>query len=209
MALPAPVSEYLSSPEWHDLQPSLLDKSSLTVETALDRVNAAFPVPGPLQAAASIGELLQSVEAPTEPRTRSPLPILRSPPQSPFEEGVTEDVIPPTSMVTSVTVHREDVVPLTAQARGITVNRSAAPHKQPVAQKCPRPEYTRKVPPKKLEVKNKPERPQKLTALREIKCLQKEYKPVLPLAPFARAVRSILHQHGPFKLTREALANCY
>ena len=45
----------------------------------------------------------------------------------------------------------------------------------------------------------------RLPAIREIKKLQCEYKPVIPLAPFAKVVRWLLFQHGPYRLTREAL----
>ena len=150
---PTPASEELSSPNWQQLEPSLLESSSPTVEEALDKANAACPIPSPLPNTSSISDLLASViQATPEPWTPSPLPVLRSPPGSHFKEGVTEDIlpepVPKTSTVTTATVYSETTtaVPLQAQANGTTVQGAPAPWKQPIAQKCPRPEHTQKAP---------------------------------------------------------------
>ena len=209
--LAPPAASSSAAEDWQQLEPSLPEGSSPEVEAAVDRANKLCPVPGPPQKDVTITDLLDSLTTdPPETRTPSPLPLTRSPRRSPFENGMTEDL--PTDVapsapatVTAETV-RESASPIHAIARKLTVG---APKKRPIATKCPRPEYTKLAPSKaskpkpkekvKEVAKNRP------TALREIKRLQREYKPVLPLAPFARAVRGVLFQFGPYRLTRDAL----
>ena len=209
--LAPPAASSSTAEDWQQLEPSLPEGSSPEVEAAVDRANQLCPVPGPPQEDVTITDLLDSLTTnPPETRAPSTLPASRSPPRSPFENGMTEDL--PTDMapsapatVTAETV-RESASPIRAIARKLTVE---APKKHPIATKCPRPEYTKLAPSKaskpKPKEKVKDVAKNKPTALREIRRLQREYKPVLPLAPFARAVRGVLLQFGQYRLTREAL----
>ena len=194
------------SSSWEDLEATIPGGSSPIVEAALDKVNALCPTVGPPQDTTSIAELVESLsDNPTDTRASSPVFTLRSPPPSPFSEGMIEDLpvnpAPSTSTIQSETITQEPLVPLQGQARGVAVR---APRKHPAsAKKCPRPEHLKLAPP--AEKPAAPRTWKNLTALREIKRLQREYKPVLPLAPFARAVRGVLHSFGPYRLTRQAL----
>ena len=177
----------------------------------MDRANQLCPVSGPPQEDVTITDLLDSLTTkPPETRTPSPLPASRSPPRSPFEKGMTEDLPTVTApsapaAVTTETVS-ESAIPIRAIAKKLTVGASKT---HPIAAKCPRPEYARLAPSKaskpKPKEKVKDAAKSRPTALREIKRLQREYKPVLPLAPFARAVKGVLLQFGQYRLTRDAL----
>ena len=87
--------------DWHDLSPSL--PSSPEVESFVEHLNQeceasakANTPPGSPPPEAMIGETLQLLEVPVQegPQMGSPrpLPILHTPPRSPFEEGMTEDL---------------------------------------------------------------------------------------------------------------------
>ena len=86
---------------WHDLTPSL--PSSPEVETFVNQLNeehetvvrANTPPHSPPQEA-TIRETLQELDVPVmekqSERSSRPLPILHTPPRSPFEEGMIEDL---------------------------------------------------------------------------------------------------------------------
>ena len=87
--------------DWHDLSPSL--PSSPEVESFVEHLNQeceastkANTPPGSPPPEATIGETLQLLEVPVSEGTQMgsprPLPILHTPPRSPFEEGMTEDL---------------------------------------------------------------------------------------------------------------------
>ena len=87
--------------DWHDLSPSL--PSSPEVESFVECLNQeceapakANTPPGSPPPEATIGETLQVLEVPVSEGTQMgsprPLPILHTPPRSPFEEGMTEDL---------------------------------------------------------------------------------------------------------------------
>ena len=85
---------------WYDLSPSL--PSSPEVENFVDHLNKECEAtarvdtpPDSPPTAPSIGETLQLLVVPAEePQAGSPrpLPILHTPPRSPFEDGMTEDL---------------------------------------------------------------------------------------------------------------------
>ena len=85
---------------WYDLSPSL--PSSPEVENFVDHLNKECEAtarvdthPDSPPTAPLIGETLQLLVVPAEePQAGSPrpLPILRTPPRSPFEDGMTEDL---------------------------------------------------------------------------------------------------------------------
>ena len=209
LAPPAASSSSAAAGDWRELEPSLPEGSSPEVEAAVARANQLCPAPGPPPDTenVTITDLLESLTTdPPETRTPSPLPLTRSPPRSPFEAGMSEDLPPEMAPSATTTVISETVSettsPIRAISRKVTVS---APKKHPVAAKCPRPEYTRMAPSKASKPKEQKTAKSRPTALREIKRLQREYKPVLPLAPFARAVRGVLFQFGPYRLTRDAL----
>ena len=83
--------------EWQDLEPTLPGGLSPEIERTLDRINASFPV-GPPPAKESIGEILAEGELAQEPApepaqsTPSTSLAAQTPPQSPFEEGLIEDL---------------------------------------------------------------------------------------------------------------------
>ena len=85
--------------DWTDLTPSL--PSSPEVADFVDKLNqendaAVHTPPGTPPPEPSIGATLAllDIPAPPEPLVASPrpLPLLHTPPQSPFEEGMTEDL---------------------------------------------------------------------------------------------------------------------
>ena len=155
--LAPPAASSSTAEDWQQLEPSLPEGSSPEVEAAVDRANQLCPVPGPPQEDVTITDLLDSLTTnPPETRAPSTLPASRSPPRSPFENGMTEDL--PTDMAPSApaTVTAETVSvsasPIRAIARKLTVG---APKKHPIATKCPRPEYTKLAPSKASKPKPK------------------------------------------------------
>ena len=98
---PVPSDSEDAPADWHDLMPSL--PSSPEVETFIDRLNQeheaaalANTPPHSPPPEATIGETLQMLDVPPaedqpmgSPR---PLPLLHTPPRSPFKEGMTEDL---------------------------------------------------------------------------------------------------------------------
>ena len=198
--------------DWSTLEPTLPGGSSPEVEAAVERANAACPLPTPPPEGdqeATIGAILDELTASAEPRTPSPLPILRSPPRSPFEDGVLEDLpVVPNPTARPPPPLEPTVITETTQAtaRSVQVVPSktlARPNRPTIAKKCPRAEFSRDKAPSEvapLEKKRKT-----LSALQEIRHLQTTYRPVLPLAPFTRLVRNILFGFGQYRITSEAL----
>ena len=224
---------------WYDLSPSL--PSSLEVENFVDHLNkeceATARVDTPKDSpptAPSIGETLQLLVVPAEePQAGSPrpLPILRTPPRSPFEDGMTEDlplpdlpgetppgveatVSPPTdlnqeerSQKEHTREEKEDSVP---QDRTETVSISgtppsvARPRLQTAAKKCPRKEF-RDTTAQVAKTKEPSKKSKRLTALQEIRKLQTSFQDLIPFAPFARLVRELCNELVEMHFTKEAI----
>ena len=175
----------LPAADWQDLEPSLPGDVSSEVSTTVDKWNQACPLPGPSPPSLTIGEILQDlqeIEAEQQELTLSPpvekdtRPMLTSPartedtvslPQSPFSDGLIEDLPVPSptetvlydenmeliSIVTSETV-QETLAPLMI-ARSVNLIRTpslmpaaeptrvvvARPRTPTIAKKCPRKQF--------------------------------------------------------------------
>ena len=219
--------------DWSSLTP--LIPSSLEVANFVDRLNqeseaAAHTPPGTPPQEQSIGETLAmlAVPAPQEPSVGSPrpLPILHTPPRSPFEEGMTEDLPLPDlpadplgaeTAVSSTTGGQpeevsqaepepESPVPLVS-AETISTSGTPPPAARPkyptAATKCPRKEFRGKA--QRIKTKEPREKPKKLTALQEIRRLQTSFEDILPFAPFARLVRELCSDLVQMRFTKEAI----
>jgi len=207
--------------DWQTLEPSLTGQVSPEVEAALDKANQACPLPtGPPPEGdqPSIAQMLRELpEVPPETRPPSPLSTSRTPPRSPFEDGMVEDEPaeaavegrPPPPLEPTVTVEtveeRTVMGNSIAMAKGTRLDtplrKAVKPNPPTIAKKCPRPEFQRDQP----RATPQPNKKRKaLSALQEIRHLQSTYKPVLPLAPFARLVKEVLQDFGQYRMTREA-----
>ena len=107
------------SGEWSDLTPSI--PSSPEVATFVDKLNknceaSAPDTPPDSPPVATIGETLQLLDEmeSRDSATRSPLPMLRTPPRSPFEEGMVEDIPLPNPPAEKVDTPEEAVVSTTS-----------------------------------------------------------------------------------------------
>ena len=147
-----------------DLTPSV--PSSPKVSAFVDRLNEECPVPvvNTPPASLTIGETLQLLD---EMETRdstpgSPSPTLRTPPRSPFKEGMTQDLLiegpPPmeeavTSIMMELPEESSPVDDTTLTVTSQTVSEAntppvaARPRFPTVTQKCPRKEYRCASPP--------------------------------------------------------------
>ena len=234
--------------EWHDLSPSL--PSSPEVESFVECLNQeceasakANTPPGSPPPKATIGETLQLLEVPVSERPRMgsprPLPILHTPPRSPFKEGMTEDLPLPDipsedpqnieATVSSTTdavpeecsqeehIQDENAVPAkdtpvvsTPQVSVETVlifctpPRVAGPRFPTAAKKCPQKEL-RDRSTRTVKTKEPSRKPKCLTALQEIRKLQKSFEDLIPSAPFARLVRELCHELLEMCFTKEAI----
>ena len=234
--------------DWHDLSPSL--PSSPEVESFVEHLNQeceasakANTPPGSPPPEATIGETLQLLEVPVPegPQMGSPrpLPILHTPPRSPFEEGMTEDLPLPdipsedpqnieatvSSTTDAVTeecsqeecIQDKNAVPAkdtpvvsTPQVSVETVLISgtpppvAGPRFPTAAKKCPRKEF-RDRSTRTVKTKEPSRKPKHLTALQEIRKLQKSFEDLIPFAPFARLVRELCHKLVEMRFTKEAI----
>ena len=163
-----------------------------------------------------------------------PLPILHNPPRSPFEEGMTEDLplpdIPSEEVEATISStmenvlekprHEErsqEVVPVestpvapepqvSAEAVSIsgTPPLTARPRFPTAAKKCPRKEF-RGQPATTAKVKEAHWKPKRLTALQEIKKLQKSFEDLIPFAPFSRLVWELCRELVEMRFTKEAI----
>ena len=155
----------------------------------------------------------------------SPLPVLHTPPRSPFDDGMVEDLPaaepqvpmaePAEGTVSSTTEEalKEAHQPIEAETVGVTsetvmeINTPPAPTKPkfPTAtRKCPRKEFREartSTPPAKT-----PLLPQKtLTALQEIRKMHSTFDDILPFAPFARLVRELSTDLIEVRFTKETI----
>ena len=224
---------------WYDLSPSL--PSSPEVENFVDHLNKECEAtarvdtpPDSPPTAPSIGETLQLLVVPAEePQAGSPrpLPILHTPPRSPFEDGMTEDlplpdlpgetppgveatVSPPTdlnqekrSQKERTREEKEDSVP---QDRTETVSLSGTPpsvarQRLPIAaKKCLRKEF-RGTAAQVAKTKEPSKKTKCLTALQEIRKLQTSFQDLIPFAPFTRLVRKLCNELVEMCFTKEAI----
>ena len=155
----------------------------------------------------------------------SPLPVLCTPPRSPFDDGIVEDlpaaepqalvVEPPEGTVSSTTEEalEEAYQPIEAEAVGVTsetvmeINTPPAPAtpKFPTAaQKCPRKEF------REARITNPPSKttllpPKTLTALQEIRKMQSTFDDILPFALFARLICELASDLIEVRFTKEAI----
>ena len=210
---------------WSDLTPSV--PSSPEVSAFVDRLNEKCSVsvdtPPCSPESPTIGEtltVLEEIEA-RDSAPSSPLPAPHTPPQSPFKEGMMEDLpvqdlspmvimpvggtltqsvdgaprstSPSLTTVTSETVSEANTLPVTGR-----------PRFPPAAQKCPHKEYRHASPPPQHQ--RKPlQPPQSLTVLQELHRFQTTYKDILPFAPFARLIRELSQDLVEMRFTREAI----
>ena len=234
--------------DWHDLSPLL--PSSPEVESFVECLNQeceattkANTPPGSPPPEAMIGETLQLLEVPVSEGTQMgsprPLPILHTPPRSPFEEGMMEDLplpdIPikdPQNIEATVSfttdavpeecgqeehIQDENAVPTedtpvvsTPQVSIETVLISgtpppvARPRFPTAAKKCPQKEF-RDRSTRTVKTKEPSRKPKRLTALQEIRKLQKSFEDLIPFAPFARLVRGLCHELVEMRFTKEAI----
>ena len=211
--------------DWSDLTPSV--PSSPEVSTFVDRLNEKCPVPVDTPPcfleSPTIGETLAVLEEMEnrDSAPSSPLPASHTPPRSPFEEGMMEDL---SEQALSSMVIMPVGDPLTPSVDRAPKNTSASPttvtsetvseaNTPPVAvrprfptttQKCPHREYRHESPPPQHQ--RKPLQPrQSLTALQEIHQLQTTYKDILPFAPFARLIRELSQDLVEVWFTLEAI----
>ena len=230
-----PSDDEEAAGDWTDLTPSL--PSSPEVADFVDKINqeAEATVHGPPDTPPpepSIGATLALLDAPKqpEPLIASPrsLPLLHTPPRSPFEEGMTEDLpIPggavgeeqhPEEAVSSTTGGQskeasqgepipEQQVP-TVVAETISTSGTPPPSARPkfpaAATKCPRKEFQGKAQ-RVMKAKEPRKRPRHLTALQEIRKLQTSFEDILPFAPFARLVRELCSELIQMRFTKEAI----
>ena len=223
---------------WSDISPSI--PSSPEVEQLVDKVNeeyaasmAADTPPDSPSPQLSIGETLALLDQPQEevvsylsPR---PLPVLNSPPRSPFEEGMIEDLPVPSSPneVEAATTPsspsdkppaeepcQTPVAPISAsqvQSETISIVGTPPPLARPrvptAAVKCPRKEF--RGPMQRPKEQKEPRKPKaskiRLTALQEIRHYQSSFEDVLPFAPFVRLVRELCAGLRTMRFTKEAL----
>ena len=223
---------------WSDISPSI--PSSPEVEQLVDKVNeeytasmAADTPPDSPPPQLSIGETLALLDQPQEevlsPLSPRPLPIPNSPPRSPFEEGMIEDLPVPSSpnevmAATAISSPSEEppaeepcqtpVAPASArQVRSETISTSgtppplARPRAPTAAVKCPRKEF--RGPTQRPKEQKEPRKPKaskiRLTALQEIRRYQSSFEDVLPFAPFVRLVRELCTGLRTMRFTKEAL----
>ena len=213
-----------------DLSPSI--PSSPQVEKLVDQVNeeyaasvAADTPPDSPPPQLSIGETLALLDEPQEevvsPLSPRPLPILHSPPRSPFEEGMIEDLPVPNSPIRSPSEEppaeepcQTPVAPASAkQVRSETISMSgtppplARPRVPTAAVKCPRKEFRVAIQqPKEHKEPRKPKAHKiRLTAPQKIRRYQSGFEDVLPFAPFAWLVREICSGLRAMRFTKEAL----
>ena len=216
--------------EWSDLTPSV--PSSPEVSDFVDQLNSNCPVPvadtPPLSPAMqTIGETLEMLhDMETRDSTPgSPQPVLHTPPRSPFDNGMVEDlpvaepqtlvVEPPKGAVSSTTeeILVEAHYPVEAEAVRITsetvmeINTSPTPARPKfptAAQKCPRKEFrearTVKPPGKTSLLPSKT-----LTALQEIRKMPSTFNDILPFAPFARLICELASDLIEVRSTQEAI----
>ena len=224
--------------EWSSLTPLL--PSSLEVVEFVERLNkeskastTADTPPGSPPPEALIGETLALLNVP-EPQespvgSPRPLPILHTPPWSPFEEGMTEDLPLPdfpeengqsaeTAMSSTTGGQPEEAsqeasVPVspvpqisaeTISTSGTPPPPSARPRFPTAAMKCPRKEFQGKVQ-RAARSKEPHQKPKRLTALQEIRKLQTLFEDILPFAPFARLVREICWELIEMRFKKEAI----
>ena len=212
---------------WSDLTPSV--PSSLEVSAFVDKLNSKCPVPVTdtpphLPSEPTIDEtleLLQEMEA-HDSIPGSPVPISYTPPRSPFQEGMIEDILA-TELQPIVVAPIEEAVTSTTEGTPVeaspeegmevtseTVSEVSTPpvtdHPRfPTAtMKCPRKEFRdlQKFTPQA----RKPLQPPKtLTALQEIRKMQSTFDDILPFSPFARLIRELSSKLVEMRFTREAI----
>ena len=211
-----------SLPEVADFVDKLNQENDVAVHTP-----PGTPLPEP-----SIGATLALLDIPAPPETpvASPrlLPLLHTPPRSPFEEGMTEDLpMPDPSVgdgqsmeeaVSSTTGGQSEEVsqevptpePQVPQVIAETISTSGTPPpstrpKFPAAAtKCPRKEFRGKAQ-QATKSKEPCRKPKRLTALQEIRKLQTSFEDILPFAPFARLVRELCSELIQMRFTKEAI----
>ena len=217
---------------WSDISPSI--PSSPEVEQLVDKVNeeytasmAADTPPDSPPPQLSIGETLALLDQPQEevvsPLSPRPLPILNSPPRSPFEEGMIEDLPVPSSpneVVAATAISSpseeppaEEPCQTASEVRSETISTSGTPpplsrpRAPTAAVKCPRKEFrgTAKRVVKQKEPRKKKASKTRLTALQEIRHFQSKFEDVLPFAPFVRLVRELCKEIRTMRFTKEAL----
>ena len=213
-----PSDDEEAAGDWTDLTPSL--PSSPEVADLVDRLNRETEVtvhtpPGTPPPEPLIGASLALLDVPAQPElplvSPGPLPLLHTPPRSPFEEGMTED-LPVTEYPVSEEQNTEEAVSSTTGgqseeasqevlppepqvpnviAETISTSGTPPPSTRPkfpaAAMKCPRKEFRGKAQ-RAVKAKEPRQRPRRLTALQEIRKLQTSFEDILPFAPFARLV---------------------
>ena len=163
-------------------------------------------------------ELLQEMEA-HDSIPGSSVPISCTPPRSPFEEGMIEDILamelqpivvaPIEEAVTSTT----EGIPVEASpGEGMEVTSetvsevstppvTACPRFPTATMKCPRKEF-RDLQKSTLQARKPLQPPKTLTALQEIRKMQSTFDDILP---FARLIRELSIELVEMRFTREAI----
>ena len=227
-----PSDDEEAAGDWTDLTPSL--PSSPEVADFVEKINqeteaVVHSPPGTPPLEPSIGATLALLDAP-EPLMASPrpLPLLHTPPRSPFEEGMTED-LPVPGYVAGEEQNTEETVSSTTggqseeasqevptpeqqvpqvTAETISTSGTPPPSARPkfpaAATKCPRKEFQGKAQ-RVIKAKEPRQRPRRLTALQEIRKLQTSFEDILPFAPFARLVRELCSELIEMRFTKEAI----
>ena len=148
----------------------------------------------------------------------SPVPIPRTPPRSPFEEGMLEDLLAMEPQPIIVAPIEEAVTSTTEEAsqeKGMKVTSetvsevstpptTAHPRFPTAAMKCPRKEF-RDLQKSTQQAKKPLQPPKTLTALQEIRKMQSTFDDILPFAPFSRLIRELSHELVEMRFTREAI----
>ena len=178
-----------------DLTPSV--PSSPEVSDFVNKLNSSFPVPVAVipslsPAMQTISETLEMLhDMGTRDSTHgSHLPVLHTPPRSPFDNGMVEDL--PVG-VTSETVMEINTPPAPARPKFPTA-----------ARKCPRKEL-REAKTSTPPVKTPLLPPKTLTALQEIRKMQSTFDDILPFTSFARLIRELPTDLIEVRFTKEAI----
>ena len=193
--------------DWTNLSPSLSRTESPKLERAVDQINEEFANP-PSRNMEEVFELVQDLRAhpPASPVTEtvtSEDPNLPTPHSKAGTEAAVPTPLPPT--ITSETVAEAVRPPLLLAKRAMATLAPRKGRPNPpltAATKRPHREFQQ---PNGEVARRKPKKPKALSALREIKKLQTEVKPIIPWRPFVRVIHELLFDKGPYKIRRDAI----
>ena len=188
------AEEAVAVADWTELTPSLPGPIE-ALERTVDRVNQEVVQPTELGEVASIVEDLYA---------NPPTPSTSSLSSQPEEAAQTPCPFPPSPpRITAETVAETAGPILLAKRATATLKRPRPPT---AATKCPRPEIRRALeearPP---PIRRKRPAMPAMSALQAIRYFQTRTDPLIPWLPFVRLIKEMLLEHGPYRITGEAL----